>query len=134
MILCGLIGDLSTGPARFVFFSIGVAALAMLFYLVWGPLKRVASEEEPGLADVYTKSAAYLSLFWVGYPTTWILGPSGIGLLPQAADTALFVLLPVFSKVGFSLFDLTLLRRYVAERGGSLRPYRGGPIPPPVPA
>ena len=128
MILSGLVGDLSTGPARYVFFWIGVAALGVLFYLVWGPLKRVAGEEEAGLTDVYVKSAAYLSIFWIGYPTTWILGPSGIGLLSQEVDTALFVLLPIFSKVGFSLFDLTLLRRYVAERGGSLRPYRGGPI------
>ena len=117
MILCGLVGDLSTGPARFVFFFIGVAALAVLFYLVWGPMKRVASEANADLAGIYTKSAAYLSLFWIGYPMTWILGPSGIGLLSQPVDTALFVLLPVFSKVGFSLFDLSMLRGYASRRG-----------------
>ena len=117
MILTGLAGDFSPRPERFVFFGIGVLALCVVFYLVWGPLRRVAAEANADLAGVYTKSAAYLSLFWIGYPTTWILGPSGIGLLSQEVDTALFVLLPVFSKVGFSLFDLTLLRAYVAKRG-----------------
>jgi bacteriorhodopsin len=40
----------------------------------------------------------------------WIIGPSGLGLIDQNWDTLLFVILPIFSKVGFSLYDLSLLR------------------------
>jgi bacteriorhodopsin len=40
----------------------------------------------------------------------WILGPSGIGLFSQAIDTLLFVLVPIVSKVGWSIVDLTSLR------------------------
>jgi bacteriorhodopsin len=114
MILCGLVGDLSAGPARYVFYGIGVAALVVVFAVAWGPLRRV-SRHDPEVAGVYDKVALYLALFWVGYPLTWILGPSGVGAIGQTADTVLFVLLPVFSKVGFSVLDLGLLRRIGGE-------------------
>ena len=110
MILCGLIGDLSPYPARYVFFAVGVAALVVIFWLTWGPLRRLAASQGSDLERVYTTVATYLTVFWIGYPTTWLLGPSGLGLLSQSADTLLFTLLPVFSKVGFSILDLSLLR------------------------
>ena len=116
MILCGLVGDLSTGAARYVYYGVGVAALVVVFATVWGPLRRTA-QHDPEVADAYDKVAAYLALFWVGYPLTWILGPSGIGVIGQTADTVLFVLLPIFSKVGFSVLDLSLLRRMGGEEG-----------------
>lgn len=116
MILCGLVGDLSEGPARYVYFWIGVGALVLIFWTVWGPLRRVA-QHDAEVSDAYVKVAGYLTLFWVGYPLTWILGPSGVGLIGQTADTVLFVLLPVFSKVGFSILDLGLLRRMGGEKG-----------------
>ena len=115
MILCGLVGDLSASPARFVFFGIGVVALVALFGLVWGPLRREAYAKGTGLGPVFDRSAGFLGLLWVGYPTLWILGPSGIGALSQPVETALFVLLPIVSKVGWSLFDLGQLRRYEAS-------------------
>ena len=110
MILCGLVGDLSVGPARYVFYAIGVAALGVVFAITWGPLRRIA-EQDAEVGRVFRIVAAYLAVFWVGYPLTWILGPSGLGVVSQPVDTALFVLLPVFSKVGFSILDLSLLRR-----------------------
>jgi bacteriorhodopsin len=116
MILCGLVGDLSTGPARYIFFAIGVAALVLIFWTVFGPLRRVAGHDAE-VADVYGKVAVYLAIFWIGYPLTWILGPSGVGVVGQTTDTVLFVLLPVFSKVGFSILDLGLLRRIGGEMG-----------------
>ena len=116
MILCGLVGDLSEGPARYVYFGIGVAALALIFWTVWVPLRRVAGHDAE-VADAYGKVAGYLTLFWIGYPLTWILGPSGVGVFGQVTDSVLFVVLPVFSKVGFSILDLTLLRRMEGEKG-----------------
>ena len=111
MILCGLVGDLSEGPARLVYYGVGVAALVLIFWIVWGPLRRVAEAKDAEVGSAYRTVAAYLGLFWVGYPLTWILGPSGLGLVGQTVDTTLFVLLPVFSKVGFSILDLGLLRK-----------------------
>lgn len=115
MIVCGLIGDLSEPPARFVFFWIGVAAFAVVLWLVWGPLRRLAHRQGDDLGRVYTTVAGYLTAFWFMYPTIWILGPSGIGLFGQDLDSLLFVVTPVFSKVGFSILDLSLLRRLSPE-------------------
>ena len=111
MILCGLVADLSEGTARLVYYAVGLAALGLIFWIVWGPLRRVAEGQDAEVGRVYRTVAGYLSLFWVGYPLTWILGPSGVGAVSQDVDTALFVLLPVFSKVGFSVLDLGLLRK-----------------------
>ena len=111
MILSGLVGDLSEGPARFVYYGVGVAALLLIFWVVWGPLRRVAEGQDAEVGSTYRTVAAYLGVFWVGYPLTWILGPSGLGVVSQTVDTTLFVLLPVFSKVGFSVLDLGLLRK-----------------------
>ncbi len=109
MILSGLVADLaSDASTRFTFYAIGVSALAVVFYTTWGPLRRVA--EAGGMGAIYTRVASYLAIFWVGYPLTWILGPSGLGIVSQGVDTALFILLPIFSKVGFSILDLGLLR------------------------
>lgn len=110
MILSGLVADLSDAPARGIYFGIGVAALAFIFWVVWGPLRHVA-QHDPEMGRIYTTVAFYLSAFWIGYPLTWALGPSGLGVVGQTVDSVLFVLLPVFSKVGFSILDLGLLRR-----------------------
>jgi bacteriorhodopsin len=118
MILCGLIGDLSAGAARFVFYGVGVVALVVIFAVVFGTLRRV-SRHDAEVARVYDIVAAYLALFWIGYPLTWILGPSGLGVVSQTVDTVLFVLLPIFSKVGFSIVDLSLLRKIGGEHGRS---------------
>ena len=117
MILCGLIGDLSEGPARYVYFGIGVGALLLIFWTVFVPLRQVA-QHDAQVSDVYNKVSVYLALFWIGYPLTWILGPSGIGVIGQTLDSVLFILLPIFSKVGFSIYDLGLLRSIGGDGGG----------------
>ena len=110
MILSGLVADLSEGTARLVFYAVGVVALAVVFWTAFTSLRRVA-HERPEVGRIYDRVATYLALFWIGYPLTWILGPSGLGIVSQPVDTALFVLLPIFSKVGFSILDLGLLRK-----------------------
>lgn len=45
----------------------------------------------------------------------WALGPSGVGLFGRATDVALFVILPIFSKVGFSIYDLYELRKLASR-------------------
>ena len=127
MILCGLIGDLSEGPARLVFFGVGVAALAVIFWTVFGPLRRVAHHDAE-VGSAYNKVALYLAVFWIGYPLTWILGPSGLGVIGQTLDSVLFVVLPIFSKVGFSIYDLGLLRQMGGEKGRDAAAPRLSPV------
>jgi bacteriorhodopsin len=111
MIVCGLVGDLVDYPLRYLFFAIGVLALVVIFYITWSPFRKIAYSEGNELGKVYDQVAGYLSLFWIAYPTVWLLGPSGLGVLSQSVDTWMFIILPFFSKVGFSVLDLYLLRK-----------------------
>jgi len=111
MIVCGLLADLSeSSTARLTWFLCGVGAFFAVIYLIWGPLRRIATESSPELAAGYNKLVLFLSVLWVCYPTIWALGPSGTGLLSQTLETALFVAVPFLSKVGFSILDLQFLR------------------------
>lgn len=111
MILSGLVADLTRDEAlRWVWYGVGCAALLAIFALAWGPLRRTAYAHGADLGDKYTKVAALLTALWVGYPLGWALGPSGVGYLGPDAETWWFVLLPIASKVGFSIYDLRQLR------------------------
>lgn len=110
MIGSGLVADLSTGSARTVWFLCGVVAFLIVLGLIWGPVRALAAAGGADLKGVYDRSAGFLTVLWVAYPTIWALGPSGLGVLSQPVETALFVVVPVLSKVGFSIVDLSGLR------------------------
>ncbi|WP_167852032.1 bacteriorhodopsin [Hymenobacter elongatus] len=111
MIVCGLLADLSeSSTARLVWYLCGVGAFVAVLSLVWGPVRRIAFDSDPELGGIYTKLASVLTVLWFSYPTIWALGPSGLGLLNQTTETLLFVVVPFFSKVGFSILDLQYLR------------------------
>jgi bacteriorhodopsin len=117
MISSGLAADfMESTAARYGLYAVGVVALVVLIGLVWGPLRQTAMQQPAPLAAVHKEVALLLSVLWVGYPLIWILGPSGIELFGDTTDTALFVLLPILSKVGWSAVDLGRLRR-LADRG-----------------
>ena len=112
MIACGFVADFAADPtARAVFFLCGCAALVVVLYLTWGPLRKLAHRQGADLGRVYTTVLGILTALWIAYPTIWWLGPSGVGAISQALETALFVFVPIASKVGFSAVDLYLLRR-----------------------
>lgn len=112
MILSGLIADLTVDESvKWVWYTIGCACLAVILYITWLPLRRIAYAQGEEVGSTYVKVAGVLSVLWLGYPTIWALGPSGLGILDSATDVALFVILPIFSKVGFSLYDLASLRK-----------------------
>jgi bacteriorhodopsin len=110
MILTGLIADLSPTPIRFVWYGLGVAAFLVILYLIWVPLKAQADSQGPELGRIFRRAAGLLTVLWVAYPLVWLLGPSGLGLLSQTLDTLLFTLVPIVSKVGWSIVDLSSLR------------------------
>ena len=126
MILSGLLGDLATDPTvKWTAYSVGVGALLIMIVVVWGKMRRVAYAQDPALGSSYTKVAAFLSACWIGYPLIWALGPMGTGALGHELTTILFVVLPIVSKVGFSLYDLAELRKL-----GRVRPGHGMPRDP----
>ncbi|QNP52510.1 bacteriorhodopsin [Hymenobacter qilianensis] len=75
-----------------------------------GPLRRRAYSQGPALAAVYNKALSFLTILWIAYPVIWALGPIGIGVLDSFTEKLLFVVVPILSKVGFSIVDLSGLR------------------------
>lgn len=110
MILTGLIADLSPTPVRYVWYGLGVVAFLVILYLIWVPLRAKAESQGPEMAAIFRRVAGLLSVLWVAYPAVWLLGPSGLGLLDQSMDSLLFTLVPILSKVGWSIVDLSSLR------------------------
>ena len=117
MILSGLFADLTSyEPIKWLWYLIGCICLAIIFWVAWGPLRRIADEQGSEVGQVYRRVATVLVVLWLGYPTIWALSSSGLGVLGNTATVALFVLLPIVSKVGFSLYDLSELRNMGAKR------------------
>jgi len=122
MVLCGLIADLSTGINRYIWFFIGVIAFLVIQWLIWVPIRNIAREQNHNLYKLYLILSGYLLILWIGYPTTWLVGPSGLALVSQRVDTYLFVILPIFSKVGFSLLTLLGLRKLKSpDKNGTIK-------------
>jgi bacteriorhodopsin len=116
VILSGFFADLAAPWLRYPLFALGTLALLAVLALIHGPLRAVARRQPDGLYHTYREAALVLSLLWVGYPVIWLLGPSGIGRLGATTDTALFVLLSIASKVGWSMLDLGRLRALGARQ------------------
>ncbi len=117
MITSGAFADLAEDTTvRFSLYGIGWLALMAILGLIWGPLRRVAEQQPPAMAKAFRDVALLLSVLWVGYPLIWFVGPSGLALVGETTDTALFVVLPIFSKVVWSLVDLSRLRS-LSRRG-----------------
>ncbi|WP_262922842.1 bacteriorhodopsin [Hymenobacter aerilatus] len=111
MIVCGLFADLSeNSTARLLWYICGVGAFLCVLYLIWGSLRQIALNSDAELGAIYTKLAGFLTILWICYPTIWAVGPSGLGIINQTTETFLFVVVPFFSKVGFSILDLNYLR------------------------
>jgi bacteriorhodopsin len=119
VIVCGLVADLSTDPTqRVAWYIAGTGAFFAVLYVIWSPLVAIADAQGRAVGDTYRRVATYFTGFWVLYPVVWLIGPSGLGWVSQDVDTLLFVALPIFSKVGFSLYDLSQLRA-LETRGGA---------------
>ncbi|MDQ0483629.1 bacteriorhodopsin [Guptibacillus hwajinpoensis] len=110
MILTGLIADFSPDSLKYIWYSLGLIALVIILLITWIPLRKIADRHEH-LSKHYKRVALYLTIFWIMYPTAWILGASGIGVTQGLVDTLAFVILPIFSKVGFGLLDVHGLRK-----------------------
>jgi bacteriorhodopsin len=115
MILSGLAADLSEEPMRWVWFVFGCVSFGVILYMIWWPLYDIAKSRGPRHAVGFRNVALFLTVLWFVYPISWYIGPSGIGLVDTTTDWLLFTVTPFFSKVAFSLYDLSVLRRLSRE-------------------
>ena len=111
MIVSGLVADLSAEPLRFVWFIFGCVSFVIILYMVWGPLRAIAKSRGTEHHSSFVQLATLLTVLWILYPTAWLIGPSGFGWVGSLTSWALFTVVPFFSKVVFSFYDLFLLRK-----------------------
>jgi bacteriorhodopsin len=111
VITTGLIADLSEREwVRYLWYVCGVVAFLVVLWGVWLPLRHKSKSQSRELSELHERLTLYFTALWIGYPTAWIIGPSGFGWINQNIETLLFCVLPFFSKVGFSFLDLYGLR------------------------
>ena len=112
MILSGLFADLTVREdVTWFWYITGCICLVLILSILWGRVRREAYAHNDEIGASYTRVLTYFTALWFGYPLIWALGRSGIGLLDGTTEVALFVILPIFSKVGFSIYDLYELRK-----------------------
>ncbi|MCA0987538.1 bacteriorhodopsin [Guptibacillus algicola] len=111
MILTGLIADFSPERTKYIWYSFGIIALIIVLFILWMPLRRMAKAGGKRLSRHYNFTAAYLTSFWVLYPTAWLLGSTGLNITQEMVSALSFIILPLFSKIGFGIIDLHGLRR-----------------------
>lgn len=117
MILAGPVAEaMRSTAARFTIYGIGVAALALILGLIWGPLRTDAERQPAPMATHFNVVALLLSLLWLAFPLIWILGPPGIEIVDEHTSTILFVVLSALMKVGWSIVDVGRLRA-MSDRG-----------------
>lgn len=110
VITTGFLAHISpTKPGLLTFFGIGNIFMLLVFYLVYGPLMNIASENKL-LLQKYQKLAILLIIFWISYPVAWIIGTPGLAILSPFATNVLFVILPILCKPIFGIVDLFLLK------------------------
>ena len=112
MVLSGLFADLTANESvQWFWYLVGCVSLLLIFSILWGRVRREAFAHNEEIGRAYTRLAGLFTALWLGYPLIWALSPSGFGLIGNGLTTILFVLLPIVSKVGFSIYDLHELRK-----------------------
>lgn len=115
MIITGAIAELSAADQKWFWYAVGCVALIIVLYLMWGPLRQKAESQNRHVAYAYRKSALFLTIQWLAYPTVWLLGYMGLNMINSSTTTFLFVLLPIISKAVFGFYNLSLLRAMPKE-------------------
>jgi bacteriorhodopsin len=94
---------------------VGNALLIGVFYLLWGPLKKIAEDGSEELARSYKRLAGYITIFFVLYPVVWyasgLTNPGSVEALGALETSLAFVVLPLFCKQIYGFIDLYLIHR-----------------------
>lgn len=109
MIVTGLVGNLSSAPYNYYWWVISMVAFLVVLGLIWGPLRRHASED--GQIAPYSKLAGMLTALWVCYPVVWLAGSSGASIISVTIESWLYLVLDVTAKVGFGAVALSAARQ-----------------------
>ena len=89
--------------AKWAWYLISCGAFAAVYYVLWGPMLKLAKARSAQIGRVYTRNAAILSVLWLLYPVVFLLGSEGLNVVGAAAVLAAFAILDLLAKVGYGL-------------------------------
>lgn len=103
MIVTGLLSSLAIIPsAKLIWYLWSCAAFAGIFYLLWGPLMKRASEGGRPLA--YRRNLLFLTVVWLAYPVVFALGTEWFGVIGTLPAAWAILVLDVTAKVVFAFY------------------------------
>ncbi|HBV38588.1 MAG TPA: hypothetical protein DEF05_02560 [Erwinia sp.] len=124
MIITGLISSLAEAPfAKWVWYLWSCAAFLGVVYLLWGPLRVIATAKGSAYGTCYKKNVTLLTVVWFIYPIVFLIGPEGMKFITDAASVWAFLLLDIIAKVYFAFYAAANLEKasHHASRAGVSR-------------
>jgi bacteriorhodopsin len=105
MIVTGFFAGISpTGStAKWLWYFISCGAFVGVYYVLWGPMLRLAKARSAQVGKIYTRNAAILSVLWLAYPVVFVLGSEGLNIAAPALVLAAFTILDLLAKVAYGL-------------------------------
>ncbi|WP_246982575.1 bacteriorhodopsin [Halorientalis marina] len=105
-IVFGMAGAIVAPPFKWVFFAIGGLLFARVLQLLYGPVAAEIQGESDSLVGLYRKLLNFIAVLWMVYPVTWILAPSGLGVMDLETQSLVISYIDVVAKIGFGLIAL----------------------------
>jgi len=118
----GMVAVVSTGTVAWAWLAARVALLAVVLFVLWGPLRDVSEDSHPLRAETYFRHAAILTVLLALYPVVQLFSPSLAGLAPEGAVRILHALLDLTMLGAFPLY-VVLDDKRLAEIETQARPF-----------
>lgn len=89
--------------AKWAWYIISCGCFAGVYYVLWGPLLRLARARSPEIGRTYTRNTAILSVLWLLYPVVFLLDRDGVGVVAPVVAVAGYAVLDLLAKVAYGL-------------------------------
>ena len=127
--LAGFAGAMTPDPWKWGFYALALGGFLVVYRMLWGPIRRIATSLTPEKASAYSKQVSIISLLWLTYPIFVFLGPDGTAVCSATLATACMTMADLLTKVVLGLFSTLTQKRITshelqetAKAAGSSRP------------
>lgn len=87
MVETGLISSLEEAPlVKWVWFLWSCVAFLGVLYLLWGPLRSMATERGDALGQAYSKNIVFFTVVWFLYPLVFLVRLEGLKIITDPAS------------------------------------------------
>lgn len=124
MVLGRAVAAAQYGAAAWIWFAVSLAAMALLFALLRGPVRQAALAGPAGRAALYRRQSRWVIVLWSLWPLVFFLGPDFQALFGPALQETLLGSIDIAAIAAFGLFAVLEDERLTAQERGVEHPYR----------